>query len=87
MVILSIIVELMLLGFISLLLTVFQSPISNICVPANAENMMLPCKLKTDVSSSGSEHLNIIKNRRRLLAENTSMEHCARKVSSYISNK
>ncbi|KAI3426705.1 MLO-like protein, partial [Psidium guajava] len=35
--------ELMLLGFISLLLTVLQSPISNICVPRKMASSWLPC--------------------------------------------
>ncbi|CDP17759.1 unnamed protein product [Coffea canephora] len=70
--------ELMLLGFISLLLTVFQGPISRICIPPHAANIMLPCKLKTEASSGGSEHLDIIKHGRRLLAEDVSLETCAR---------
>lgn len=37
--------ELMLLGFISLLLTVFQSAISKMCVPEDAVKSMLPCKV------------------------------------------
>ncbi|KAI6702964.1 hypothetical protein NL676_012100 [Syzygium grande] len=37
--------ELMLLGFISLLLTVFQNPISRMCVPADFMKHMLPCSL------------------------------------------
>ncbi|KAJ3687598.1 hypothetical protein LUZ61_016762 [Rhynchospora tenuis] len=36
--------ELMLLGFISLLLTVSQGLISNICVPKRVSSIMLPCK-------------------------------------------
>ncbi|XP_042455360.1 MLO protein homolog 1-like [Zingiber officinale] len=35
--------ELMLLGFISLLLTIGQGPISRICVPAKVATIMLPC--------------------------------------------
>ncbi|KAF8027520.1 hypothetical protein BT93_E0426 [Corymbia citriodora subsp. variegata] len=35
--------ELMVLGFISLLLTVLQGPISNICVPKKIANSWLPC--------------------------------------------
>lgn len=37
--------ELMLLGFISLLLTVFQNPISKVCVPKDLMEHMLPCSL------------------------------------------
>lgn len=36
--------ELMLLGFISLLITVGTKPISQICIPEKAGNTMLPCK-------------------------------------------
>ncbi|CAH9108995.1 unnamed protein product [Cuscuta epithymum] len=36
----------MLLGFISLMLTVLQSPISNICIPASVGNTWLPCSKK-----------------------------------------
>nr|A2YD22.2 RecName: Full=MLO protein homolog 1; AltName: Full=OsMLO1 [Oryza sativa Indica Group]CAB08606.2 Mlo1 protein [Oryza sativa Indica Group] len=40
--------ELMLLGFISLLLTVAQAPISKICIPKSAANILLPCKAGQD---------------------------------------
>ncbi|CAK9328526.1 unnamed protein product [Citrullus colocynthis] len=38
--------ELMLLGFISLLLTVFQGTISKLCVPESLTEHLLPCDLK-----------------------------------------
>ncbi|KAG8073297.1 hypothetical protein GUJ93_ZPchr0006g41595 [Zizania palustris] len=50
----------MLLGFISLLLTVAQTPISKICIPKSAANIMLPCK-SSEKAVSGKG------NRRRLL--------------------
>uniref|UniRef100_A0A2N9EXT0 Uncharacterized protein n=1 Tax=Fagus sylvatica TaxID=28930 RepID=A0A2N9EXT0_FAGSY len=67
----------MLLGFISLLLTVFQGLVSRICIPAYLASIMLPCK-KGTVSASGSEHYsNLTKNnRRRLLSEDTNSGHC-----------
>ncbi|XP_017648151.1 MLO-like protein 12 isoform X1 [Gossypium arboreum] len=40
--------ELMLMGFISLLLTVFQGPISEICIPAHVANTWHPCNKKTE---------------------------------------
>ncbi|XVF83263.1 hypothetical protein PTKIN_Ptkin16aG0472400 [Pterospermum kingtungense] len=40
--------ELMLMGFISLLLTVFQVPISNICIPKSIANTWHPCNKKTE---------------------------------------
>ncbi|KAL0335346.1 UNVERIFIED_CONTAM: MLO-like protein 13 [Sesamum radiatum] len=59
----------MLLGFISLLLTVFQGTISRFCIPDHVANIMLPCKLK----STTAEHL-AAKNVRRLLAEGASQQ-------------
>ncbi|KAF3321435.1 MLO-like protein 13 [Carex littledalei] len=44
--------ELMLLGFISLLLTVSQGLITNICVPKMVSSSMLPCKEETLTKSS-----------------------------------
>ncbi|KAF4377102.1 hypothetical protein F8388_017506 [Cannabis sativa] len=58
--------ELMLLGFISLLLTVFQNLISKICIPSHVANDMLPCKRPT---SEDSHH------GRRLLSEG-GLGHC-----------
>ncbi|OIT40768.1 PREDICTED: MLO-like protein 1 [Nicotiana attenuata] len=59
--------ELMLLGFISLLLTVLQSSIVKICVPEDVVLHLLPCSLsetnEAAHASPGSEH------HRRLLAE------------------
>uniref|UniRef100_A0A0E0PY17 MLO-like protein n=1 Tax=Oryza rufipogon TaxID=4529 RepID=A0A0E0PY17_ORYRU len=40
--------HLMLLGFVSLLLTVAQAPISKICIPKSAANILLPCKAGQD---------------------------------------
>ncbi|XVF34349.1 hypothetical protein REPUB_Repub18cG0052100 [Reevesia pubescens] len=53
--------ELMLLGFISLLLNVFQGVISQICIPTHLESSMLPCKKQTESkshenSTDGSNH-------------------------------
>ncbi|XP_068640760.1 MLO protein homolog 1-like [Aristolochia californica] len=52
--------ELMLLGFISLLLTVGTEPISKICISAKAGDTMLPCKKK--IENYEEEH-----DRRKLL--------------------
>nr|XP_023889863.1 MLO protein homolog 1-like [Quercus suber] len=51
--------ELMLLGIISLIITVSQIPISKICIPAKAGSIMLPCSKKGYTGSGG--------NRRKLL--------------------
>ncbi|XVE68937.1 hypothetical protein DITRI_Ditri09bG0110000 [Diplodiscus trichospermus] len=40
--------ELMLMGFISLLLTVFQGPISGICIPTGIANTWHPCSKKAE---------------------------------------
>lgn len=44
--------ELMLLGFISLLMTVFQRAISKFCVPKSLVTNMLPCKLNQEKKDS-----------------------------------
>ncbi|KAM0949464.1 hypothetical protein DsansV1_C05g0052761 [Dioscorea sansibarensis] len=48
--------ELMLLGFISLLLTVGQGTISKICVPKSVGDSWHPCKPKNDTTSTTQEH-------------------------------
>ncbi|VAI24443.1 unnamed protein product [Triticum turgidum subsp. durum] len=45
--------ELMLVGFISLLLTVAQTPISRICISKEAGMRMLPCKLNDGAGGGG----------------------------------
>lgn len=47
--------ELMLLGFISLLLTVTQNGIIKICVPESWTHHMLPCSLEDKEESEGSK--------------------------------
>lgn len=63
--------ELMLLGFISLLLTVGQSPISNICVSEKIGNSWHPCSKKKEESIINPEDTNSDdsseQHRRRLL--------------------
>ncbi|KAI6698979.1 hypothetical protein NL676_019098 [Syzygium grande] len=64
--------ELMLLGFISLLLAVFQTRIGKICIPERLANVWLPCK-KLDSSSTTARFTNFFRSSeargRRLLAE------------------
>ncbi|XP_043813416.1 MLO-like protein 13 isoform X2 [Manihot esculenta] len=69
--------ELMLLGFISLLLTVTQGAISRFCIPPHLAIIMLPCKRKTKGSSEEIHH--VINNRRRLLSASNSAAHCVQK--------
>nr|CAD1832183.1 unnamed protein product [Ananas comosus var. bracteatus] len=76
--------ELMLLGFISLLLTVFQGAIQRICIPPNWTNHLLPCK-KDEGPTSGAEahfraHFFVGAGARRLLSESDfGSEHCSSK--------
>nr|GLL43086.1 MLO-like protein 6 [Ipomoea trifida] len=67
--------ELMLLGFISLLLTVLQGPISNICIPASVGATWHPCSKKDEEEKnktpSSEQHWELSSeenSRRRLLA-------------------
>ncbi|CAN8237743.1 unnamed protein product [Cochlearia groenlandica] len=88
--------ELMLLGFISLLLTVFQGLLSKICVNEDVLLHMLPCSLNSRVEAEASEHKNatttehfqkfsaffpIVGTTRRLLADQATSE------SGYCSEK
>lgn len=69
--------ELMLLGFISLLLTVFQGVISHICISPEHATQMLPCKRSHEsVQGSEHDHYDSIINRRRLLSADTGSQHC-----------
>ncbi|XVF06731.1 hypothetical protein REPUB_Repub06bG0075900 [Reevesia pubescens] len=80
--------ELMLLGFISLLLTVFQSVISKICVSREALTSMLPCKIEDNKetaegsnSTATTSHFQkyfaftLSGGTRRLLAETSTSSH------------
>ncbi|MBA0632882.1 hypothetical protein Godav_001547 [Gossypium davidsonii] len=82
--------ELMLLGFISLLLTVFQNAISKICVTSDVLTGMLPCKREDNKETGeGSNHttshfqkyfaLTLSGGTRHLLAETPSTGYCAKK--------
>ncbi|CAN8248012.1 unnamed protein product [Cochlearia groenlandica] len=86
--------ELMLLGFISLLLTVCQGFISKICVKEDVLMHMLPCSLNSKLEAEASEHKNvttatkhfqsffpIVGTTRRLLAEHAAAEsgYCSQK--------
>ncbi|XP_012078867.1 MLO-like protein 13 isoform X2 [Jatropha curcas] len=70
--------ELMLLGFISLLLTVTQGSISRICVPPDLATHMLPCKRKTDSSHHEKYFHQVLNGQRRLLSASNAA-HCTNK--------
>ena len=65
--------ELMLLGFISLLLTVFQSTIVKICVPQDITEHLLPCPLSGKPSDHNSTP-----------DESADEGFCAAKVTAFI---
>ncbi|KAI9104368.1 hypothetical protein K1719_022940 [Acacia pycnantha] len=80
--------ELMLLGFISLLLTVTQNVITKICVPPGLTRHMLPCKEGEKSETATTSHFqsffsspDISGTVRRLLAEgsSSSSSYCGRK--------
>ncbi|GAA0140630.1 hypothetical protein LIER_01939 [Lithospermum erythrorhizon] len=73
--------ELMLLGFISLLLTVFQNRIVKICVDEDLMRHLLPCALPSESASGGEEGSHASPeteaHHRRLLAEATGGGYCS----------
>ncbi|XP_072963329.1 MLO protein homolog 1-like isoform X1 [Typha angustifolia] len=73
--------ELMLLGFISLLLTVGQRPISKICIPAKAGSIMLPCKVENAKGNEDGGHRKLLwygeTTPHRILASSTT-DYCSR---------
>ncbi|XP_044500712.1 MLO-like protein 1 isoform X2 [Mangifera indica] len=80
--------ELMLLGFISLLLAVFQSIITNrICIPKDLANKWLPCKNKEESKHPKTTlHFESFISPHRLLAEaSTSANKCTLKISRWKS--
>ncbi|KAJ8428944.1 hypothetical protein Cgig2_009815 [Carnegiea gigantea] len=69
--------ELMVLGFISLLLTFSQSYISRICIPSKVADTMLPCKPENDSTNPEEEHRRrLLWNDRRALSSDSSTETC-----------
>ncbi|KAL5557690.1 hypothetical protein UlMin_033901 [Ulmus minor] len=76
--------ELMLLGFISLLLTVGTKYVTKICIPSNFGDVMLPCKkgaLEKDKSSPGGGDEG--DDRRRLLSFSFDDHESRRSLASY----
>ncbi|GFZ13379.1 seven transmembrane MLO family protein [Actinidia rufa] len=75
--------ELMLLGFISLLLTVFQGSIIKMCVRESVTHHLLPCEFPSEAPSKGESSDNTTETTfhlRRLLAEEfTGAGYCAAK--------
>ncbi|XVF52122.1 hypothetical protein PTKIN_Ptkin04bG0239500 [Pterospermum kingtungense] len=69
--------ELMLLGFISLLLTVCQGLVSKMCIPTHYASTMLPCK-RYEGKSHEEYSPQPLNNRRRLFSTEGSSNHCSR---------
>ncbi|KAI9083853.1 hypothetical protein K1719_034111 [Acacia pycnantha] len=72
--------ELMLLGFISLLLTFGQTYILKICIPEKAADTMLPCPFDgtndNSSSSEGAHRRKLLSYQRRFLADDSSTTSC-----------
>lgn len=78
--------ELMLLGFISLLLTVFQGTIVKICVSESITEHLLPCPLSSKPSDNNSSSPHTTSHLGRLLDEQQSEDEggfCAAKVTPF----
>lgn len=73
--------ELMLLGFISLMLTVLQGAISKICIPERFVRHMLPCSLSEKEKSIGPSTVEHAGRLRRMLSE------MAESQTTYCANK
>ncbi|XP_028077618.1 MLO-like protein 6 isoform X4 [Camellia sinensis] len=72
--------ELMLLGFISLLLTVLQGPISDICIPASVGATWHPCSNKQEMAKLNHYVVTNKEQNRRKLLEMTNSEGSFRRV-------
>ncbi|KAI3962208.1 hypothetical protein MKX01_030758 [Papaver californicum] len=72
--------ELMLLGFISLLLTVFQNTISKICIHESWTNHLLPCSKPEAKEAKETAHVGFISGiGRKLLSSAGNNEYCTKK--------
>ncbi|WOK92834.1 MLO-like protein 9 [Canna indica] len=74
--------ELMILGFISLLLSFGQNYIIQICIPVKAANTMLPCQKAEKIQMEGGTHhkgnSEGISSRHRMLMEAPPFAHCTK---------
>ncbi|RDX96297.1 MLO-like protein 8, partial [Mucuna pruriens] len=82
--------ELMILGFLSLLLTFGQSYIVRICIPVNVADKLLPCPYsgsdKASSSESEEEHRRkLLSYERRYLSDDASSYHCKEGYQPLIS--
>ncbi|WZY85542.1 hypothetical protein YC2023_031926 [Brassica napus] len=72
--------ELMLLGFISLMLTVSQAAIRHICVPRALVSNMFPCKKPLEKHHAPESSHTLSFSARHLLSTGASPDHCAAKA-------
>ncbi|KAK9713410.1 hypothetical protein RND81_06G025400 [Saponaria officinalis] len=84
--------ELMVLGFISLLLTFMQNYISKICIPSKVADMMLPCSLNYSKSSHSNDDVNkhgrrLLWNDHRILSSKPSDHKCDEGYESLITSE
>ncbi|KAI3459937.1 hypothetical protein Pfo_016600 [Paulownia fortunei] len=79
--------ELMILGFISLILTFGQNYITRICISEEIGNTMLPCELKASYSHRNKEdhHRRLLWDERRILATDSPAKECKRGYVPLIS--
>lgn len=82
------IAELMVLGFISLLLTFGQNFIVKICIPEKAADTMLPCPYKGEKEKSSDEdgHRRLLWYNHRFLSTATSGSSCKEVSGYFLSN-
>lgn len=85
-----VVAELMLLGFISLLLTVLQGSMVKICVPEDVMRHLLPCSLPEksashDGGAHGTPKSETHSQHRRLLSEESNSGYCSEKVTTLSS--
>ncbi|XP_071923503.1 MLO-like protein 9 [Coffea arabica] len=76
--------ELMVLGFISLILTFGQNYISKICIPLKVAETMLPCSHK-DPEVEGEHHRRLLWNEHRFLAADSPATACKSEYVPVIS--
>ena len=80
--------ELMLMGFISLTITIITTPISKVCVKSSAYNKWTPCDIKSrpsDATPTGADYPPV-DGRRRLLATAAGDSYCAEVLCQIISS-
>lgn len=77
------IAELMILGFISLLLTFGQTFIVRICIPAKVANKMLPCSSRSASSSEQEHGRKLLSYERRYLAADATNTFQCKEVTRF----